>query len=448
MTDSASSRNTKLVMASVVMAMLIASMDSTITNTTMPVVAEELGENDSLYSWTFASYMIFSTVLAPLAGRISDLFGRKRIFGFGILLFLFGSLLCGLAESMLQLVLYRAVQGIGAGIMMPFPMIIAGDIFTVEKRGKIQALFTGMWGLSALLAPLLGSLFVEQLNWRWIFYINIPICLLSFFLLRNYREVYQPKRAPIDYFGSLLFAAGISLLLSATTSERYPLLLAASGALFITIFYVYERKHPSPIVPLSLFANKPIRWMIVNSFAVCCALFGTASYIPLFLQVQGFSIFTSGLALLGMSAGWMLTATPAGKWVLRYGYLRLLVIGNLTCLLSAVLLSLLGPDSGFWYVFAALSVQGAGFGMIFTVSTIGAQELVEPHQKGVSSSLQMFARNIGTAIGVTIMGSLLLKNPDFMSGVSNAFLYGLIATAAATLTVWLIRNPARETEEA
>ena len=448
MTDSASNRNTRLVMASVVMAMLIASMDTTITNTTMPVVAAELGENDSLYSWTFASYMICSTVLAPLAGRISDLFGRKRIFGFGIIMFLFGSLLCGLSGSMLQLVLFRAVQGIGAGIMMPFPMIIAGDIFSVEKRGKIQALFTGMWGLSALLAPLLGSLFVEQLDWRWIFYINVPICILSFLLLRNYREVYRPKQAQIDYFGSLLFAAGISLLLAATTSENGQLPLAAGGALLMTAFYMYERRHPSPIVPLSLFANKPIRWMIVNSFAVCCALFGTSSYIPLFLQHQGYDIFTSGLALLGMSAGWMLTATPAGRWVLRYGYSRLLVIGNATCLLSAALLSVLGPETGFWYVLGALSVQGAGFGMIFTVSTIGAQELVEPHQKGVSSSLQMFARNIGTAIGVTVMGSLLLRNPDFMTGVSHAFLYGLIATAAASLTVWLVKSPARKVEEA
>ncbi|EXX87706.1 DeoR faimly transcriptional regulator [Paenibacillus darwinianus] len=428
------------VMSSIVLAMLVASMDSTIMNTTMPVIAEELNGR-SLFAWSFTSYMIFATVLAPLAGRISDLFGRKRIFGFGIILFLLGSLLSGMADTMLQLVLFRAVQGIGAGVMMPFPIIIAGDLYPVEQRGKIQALFTAMWGLSAVLAPLLGAVFVEQLNWRWIFYINIPICIISFLLLLGYKEVYEPKRAKVDVFGSVLFAVGISLLLAATTIETYPYAYAAAGALVLVFFFLYEKRHASPIVPLTLFRNKPVRWMIINGFTACSALFGTSSYVPLFLQENGYSLFESGVSLLSMSAGWMITATPAGKWVLRYGYARLLLISNGIILVSGALLALLGPNTGFWYVFFALFVQGAGFGLLFTVGIIGSQQLVAPHEKGVSASLQMFGRNIGTAIGVTIMGSLLINAPDFMQGIRNLFVYGLIAMSLAMVTALFVSNP-------
>lgn len=156
------------VMASVVIAMLVASMDTTIINTTMPIIAKELGGFE-LYAWSFASYMVVSTVVAPVAGRISDLYGRKTIFAVGIIIFLLGSLLCGFANTMLQLILYRAVQGIGAGVMMPFPSIISGDLYPPEKRGKIQAFFTAMWALSAILAPMLGALFVQYTTWRWIF---------------------------------------------------------------------------------------------------------------------------------------------------------------------------------------------------------------------------------------------------------------------------------------
>lgn len=349
------------VMVSIVMATLVASIDSTITNTTMPVIAEELG-GYSLYAWSFAAYMIFSTVLTPVAGRISDLYGRKKIFGFGILFFLLGSVLCGLADSMLQLVLYRAVQGMGAGIMMPFPLIIAGDLFRVEQRGKIQAMFSAMWGLSAVLAPLLGSLFVEMASWRWIFLINIPVCIIAFICLLGYTEQYEPRKSKIDVWGSILFAAGVSLLLAATTVENNQWMYVVSGAILLWLFWMVEKRHPSPIVPLQLLKLPKIKWMIINSFLACAALYGTSSYVPLFLQHQNYSVFVSGVSLLGISAGWMACSVPAGKWVLRYGYTPLLLISNLTLLVSGIMLLFLGPSTGFIYVTLALTVQGAGTG--------------------------------------------------------------------------------------
>lgn len=204
--------NRTTVMVSIVLAMLVASMDTTIANITMPIIVEEIGGND-LYAWAFISYMVLSTVLVPLAGRLSDIFGRKRIYAAGMLLFLGGSVLCGLSQNMLQLILFRAIQGIGAGVMMPFPSIIAGDIYPVEQRGKVQAFFTGMWGLSAILAPLLGTFFVTYMSWRWIFFVNIPICLVALLALLPYKEVYEPKKAVVDYVGALLFACGISFVL-------------------------------------------------------------------------------------------------------------------------------------------------------------------------------------------------------------------------------------------
>jgi EmrB/QacA subfamily drug resistance transporter len=428
------------VMISIVLAMLVASIDTTIMNTTMPIIADELGRFD-LYAWSFASYMITSTILSPVAGRLSDLFGRKKVFASGIILFLIGSLLCGMSANMVQLVLFRAFQGIGAGFMMSFPAIIAGDLFPPEKRGKIQALFTGMWGLSAIMAPMLGAFFVEFMSWRWIFYVNIPICIVSILTLIPYKEVYQPKKANIDYFGTLLFSAGVTLILLVTIVKSNQLLIAFIGTVLIISFYFFEKRHPSPIVPISMFKNKTISWININSFLGCVALFGTSSFIPLFLQtVAGQSLFMSGVALLGMSAGWMAVSVPAGVWINKYGYRNLLIIGNALQFLSGFLLILMNEHDGFWYVMFIMVIQGLAFGLISTVGIIGVQQLVGSHEKGISTSFFMFSRNMGTAIGITIMGALLTSAGTFMAGMHHIFLFGFIGSIVALVTAFLIKN--------
>ncbi|CAH1201810.1 Multidrug resistance protein 3 [Paenibacillus allorhizoplanae] len=436
-------RNRTTVMVSIVLAMLVASMDTTIANTTMPIIVNDIGGN-SLYAWAFTSYMVLSTVLAPLAGRLSDLFGRKRIYAAGILLFLGGSVLCGLADSMVQLIIFRAIQGIGAGVMMPFPSIIAGDIYPVEQRGKVQAFFTGMWGLAAILAPTLGTFFVTYLNWRWIFFVNVPICLIALLALLPYKEVYQPKKAVIDYWGALLFAAGISSLLLITVVHSYAYLYGAIGVVLLVAFFLYEKGHAAPIVPMTLMRNKPVALMIGGSFLSCAALFGTSSFIPLFLQNQGHSLFVSGIALLGTSIGWMVVAIPSGKWVIRFGYKPLLLTGNALLVITAVLLFFIREGTSFGYVFSTLTMLGLSFGLLFTVSTIGAQQLVEAHQKGISTSLQLFARNIGTAVSVTVMGSIVTKADIFYTGIHGMFIYGLIASIVAFAVPLAIRSVRKE----
>ncbi|NHN30600.1 MFS transporter [Paenibacillus agricola] len=426
-------------MASVVIAMLVASMDTTIINTTMPIIAKELG-GFQLYAWSFASYMVVSTVVAPVAGRISDLYGRKTIFSIGILIFMLGSLLCGFANTMIQLILFRAVQGIGAGVMLPFPNIIAGDLYPPEKRGKVQAVFTGMWALSAILAPLLGALFVQYASWRWIFYINIPLCLISLALLYAYKEQYVPRKSRVDVLGACLFATGVSLLLLTTVVESYMFAYTAAGIVVLVAFYFYEKQHSSPIVPLSLLANGPIAALNINGFLSCAALFGVSSYVPLFLQEENYSLFVSGLALLGVSFGWMVVAVPSGKWTLRWGYGRLVRIGNVLSVIAGAMLLVMKQGTGFWYVFAVMVVQGLAFGLIFTVSTIGSQQMVAADQKGISTSLQLFSRNIGTAVGVTVMGAFLTRGADVYSGFHALFVYGFIASLFALASSFLIRK--------
>lgn len=266
-------------------------------------------------------------------------------------------------------------------------------------------------GLSAVLAPLLGAFFVETLSWHWIFYINIPICMVSFILLQFYRETFQPKPATIDFAGMVLFSGAISLLLLTTVVESGYALYAVLGAVLLVVFYLYERRLASPV-------------------------------IPLFLQHEGFSLFVSGIALLGMSFGWMAVAVPAGKWILRWGYKPLIIIANVLLIASGALLLFLAENTSFFYVFLAMIVQGMSFGLLSTVSIIGSQQLVEPHQKGVSTSLQLFSRNIGTSIGVTVMGALLNRTPDFYSGIHSLFIYGFAVSLAAFATSFSIRMKA------
>jgi EmrB/QacA subfamily drug resistance transporter len=429
-----------LVLISIILALLVASLDTTIMNTTTPVIAKSLGRFD-LFAWVFSSYMITSTVFALIAGRLADLFGRKRVFAFGIIVFLIGSLLCGISQNMVQLIIFRCIQGIGAGFMLPFPAIIAGDLFPIEKRGKIQALGTAMWGLSAVLAPILGAFFVEYLTWRWIFYVNIPIALLTLLTLIPYREEYIPKKTKIDYLGAILFTAGVSLLLLTTVVDTYQILYGVTGVFILIGFVFVERKQESPIIPLYLVQDKQLGWMNLNGLIGWAALFGTASYVPLFLQkIAHLSIFTSGLALLGTAIGWMSASVPAGKWILKYGYRLLLIIGNSLLFCSGVLLVLLEKDHGFWYVFLVMLVQGFAFGLLSTTGVIGAQQLVHTNEKGISTSFSLFTRNIGTAVGVTIMGLFLNRSPDFMEGIYHLFLYGLIGSVIALFTSFFIKD--------
>ena len=237
---------------------LISALDANIMQTASPTIARQLG-GMQLFAWIFVVYMLASTITVPLYGKLSDMYGRKRLLMIAVALFTLGSILAGCANSMVTLVIYRGVQGLGAGGMLPLSMIIVGDLFTIEKRGKIQAVFSSIWALSSIVGPVLGSFFVETLTWRWIFFINIPIGIATVLCLIPYKEQIEFKKTHIDYKGFVLFGISITLLLL-STNIRHAIWYVIIGIIGMTVFVFVERKEKNPFLPVSLFKNKGSSW--------------------------------------------------------------------------------------------------------------------------------------------------------------------------------------------
>lgn len=418
--------------------MLISAMDTTILQTTAPTIAEKLG-GYKFYGWMFAIYVLFSTVSLPIFGKLADIYGRKKIFGISVILFTIGSLLCGLADSMIELIIYRGIQGLGAGGVTPLTMIIAGDLYSIEKRGKIQGFFSAMWGVSAVIAPLIGGFFVETMSWRWIFFINIPIGIIVLLCLLPYKEVVTKDKTPLNYVSAVLFTGSMLAFLMNTITTDKLLLYNALGIVFLILFFLSEKKSDKRFIPIEILKNKEISWLNINGVFIFLSIFAFQNYVPLFMQeVQGISITISGLVLFGMSAAWMLASVPSGKLILKYGYRKTIFLGNGMLILSAVLAFFINHNSSFWFFFAILTIQGFAFGLIVTIGTIGSQEMAEAHQKGMSTSLHFFARNIGTTFGASIMGMLITSQIDVAEGMHHLVLYMLIAVTIATAISFIV----------
>lgn len=420
------------VLVSIVLAMLISAMDTTILQTTAPTIAETLG-GYKFYGWMFAIYVLFSTVSLPIFGKLADIYGRKKIFSISIILFTIGSLLCGLADSMVELIVYRGIQGLGAGGVAPLTMIIAGDLYSIEKRGKIQGFFSAMWGVAAVIAPLVGGYFVETLSWRWIFFINIPIGIIVLLCLIPYKESITKDKNPLNYLSALLFTGSMLAFLMNTITTKNLVIYNIIGILFLIAFIYAEKKSDKRFIPIEILKNKNISWLNINGFLIFLSIFAFSNYVPLYMQeVQGISITVSGLVLFGMSVAWMLASIPSGNLILKYGYRKTIFLGNGLLILSAVLAFFMNKDTSFWYIFTILTIQGFAFGIVVTIGTIGSQELAEAHQKGMSTSLQFFARNIGTTFGASIMGMLITSQIDVGKGMHHLILYMLIMVILAT----------------
>jgi EmrB/QacA subfamily drug resistance transporter len=421
---------------------LISALDSNIMQTASPTIAKQLG-GMQLFAWIFVVYMLASTITVPLYGKLSDMYGRKKLLIIAVVIFTIGSILAGIANTMAILVICRGVQGLGAGGMLTLSLIIVGDLFTIEKRGNIQAVFSSIWAISSIVGPVLGSFFVETLTWRWIFFINIPIGIATVLCLIPYKERLNFKKTVIDYQGFVIFGIAITLLLLSTNVSN-GLWYVITGILGLIIFAIVERKVQEPFLPVSLFKNKGI--LIVNLFMLFYSgsFFGTSNFIPLYLQ-QGnhMSIYKSGLILLSIAVGWMFGGTPAGRWIINFGYKKLFIIGSFVTTLSGLVLYLFIEHLSYFGLFAVLLVQGFSFGLLFAVGTIASQELAEPEIKGISTSLQMFLRNIGTSIGVTVMGVLINHAVSMVIGMKNVFLYALLLSIVTMIFSFLI--PSKDT---
>ncbi|ETI69619.1 MDR family MFS transporter [Neobacillus vireti] len=427
----------RFVFWALVITTLISALDANIMQTASPTIVKQLGGME-LFAWIFVVYMLASTVTVPLYGKLSDMYGRKRLLIIAVGIFTIGSVLCGMANSMVMLVVYRGVQGLGAGGMIPLSMIIVGDLFTIEKRGRIQAVFSTIWALSSIVGPVLGSFFVEALTWRWIFFINIPIGIATVLCLLPYKEQIEVKKTHIDFKGFFLFGASITLLLLATNMSK-PLWYAIIGVIGLIIFVLVERKEAHPFLPVALFKNKGLFSTNLFMLVYCLSFFGTSNFIPLFLQEGAhMSIYKSGLILLSIAVGWMFGSTPAGNWIVRFGYKPLFIVGSFITAISGFALFLFIKDLSYTNLFIILMVQGVSFGLLFAVGTIASQEFADSSIKGVSTSLQMFLRNIGTSIGVTVMGLFINHAANIIVGMQNVFLYAFCLSLITVVLSFLI----------
>ncbi len=400
-------RQTAPVVASLMLTLSLAALDATIVGTALPTIVADLG-GVSLYSWLITAYLITSTTTVPLYGRIADMVGRKPVLIFGIIIFLVGSALCGLAQSMVQLILFRAVQGLGAGAIQPITFTIVGDLFPVEQRARVQGFFGGVWGTASIVGPSLGGLIIAVASWHWVFYINIPIGLAALLMLgRTYHEQVVRQRHAVDFLGAALLTAGINALLLGLENAQYPVLyLVALGLL--GGFVLVETRTPEPIVPLGLLAKPLIATGYLVSILSGAVQFGTTGFIPLFVQgALGGSPLSVGAVLAPMSIGWPVGSITAGRLILRLGYRPVLLGGLMATTLGTAALQLLRPGTPLPLVMADVALVGLGMGLTSTPVLISIQNAVGWQQRGVATALNQFSRTIGGSLGVALMGALL-----------------------------------------
>ncbi len=400
-------RQTALVVASLMLTLSLAALDATIVGTALPTIVADLG-GVSLYSWLIAAYLLTSTTTVPLYGRIADMVGRKPVLVFGIVLFLVGSALCGLAQSMVQLIAFRAIQGLGAGAIQPITFTIVGDLFPVEQRARVQGFFSGVWGTASIVGPSLGGLIIAVASWHWVFYINIPIGLAALLMLgRTYHEQVARRPHAVDFLGAALLTGGISALLLGLENPGRPVLYLAALVL-LGGFILAETRAPEPIVPLKLLGRPLIGVGYLVSLLSGAVQFGTTGFIPLFVQgAQGGSPLSVGAVLAPMSIGWPVGSIAGGRLILRFGYRPVLLGGLGATTLGAAALQLLRPGTPLPLVMANVALVGLGMGLTSTPVLISIQNAVGWQQRGVATALNQFSRTIGGSLGVALMGALL-----------------------------------------
>src|SRR5215204_3311238 len=431
------SRRRWAVTAGVMTGMFIAALEATVVGTAMPTVIASLGGLNH-YSWVFSAYLVTSTVTVPVWGKLSDLYGRRLLYQLGIAVFLLGTLLSGLSTSMEQLIIFRAIQGLGAGALVPLGMTIIGDIFTLEERAKMQAYFSGVWGLSSVIGPVVGGFITDQISWRWVFFINLPIGIAAAVIIGlALKEPKLTEKPKIDYAGAALLMLAISLLMLAlveggasirTLLTLENILLIGGAIFFLGLFFFVEKRASDPIIPFDLFKNRTVSVSVGAGFLAGVAMFGAISFIPLFAQgALGATATEAGSLLTPLMLAWVSMSVIGGRLLLKVGYRSISIIGFIILSFGFILLALFQRETPRAWLYVDLVLIGAGLGLTMLTLLIAVQQAVGRAQLGIATSLNQFSRSIGGAFGVAIMGAVL------SAGLAS-HLQSFARTSAGTLT--------------
>ncbi|MGW4896991.1 MFS transporter [Kitasatospora sp. NPDC004240] len=412
-----------LPIGALLLAMLLAALDQTIVSTALPTIVSELGGLEHL-SWVVTAYMLASTAATPLWGKLGDMYGRKVFFQASIVIFLLGSVLCGLAQNMGELIAFRAIQGLGGGGLMVLSQAIVGDLVPPRDRGKYQGLFGAVFGVTSVLGPLLGGVFVDNLSWRWVFYINLPIGVVALAVIAVVLPGAGARRAHrIDYPGTFLIAAVATCLVLMTSlggvtwawGSWQIIGLGVLGAVLLVAFVLVERTAAEPVLPLKLFRSRTFTLVAVISFVVGFAMFGALTYLPTFLQVvMQVSPTMSGIHMLPMVLGMLLTSIGSGQIVARTGHYRIFpILGTAVTTLGLWLLSLMDEHTSTFVMSCYFLVFGLGIGLVMQVLVLIVQNSVGYRDLGVATAGATFFRSIGASFGVSVFGTV------FASGLKD-----------------------------
>jgi EmrB/QacA subfamily drug resistance transporter len=410
-----SKRRKALITLATLIGTFLAALDATVVGTAMPTVIGELGGLE-LYPWAFASYLLAATVTGPVFGKLSDTYGRKPVYLAGIFLFLLGSVLAGTSRSMEALILFRTLQGLGAGAVQPVAITIVGDIFELETRARIQGLFGAVWGISAVVGPAAGGFITDLISWRWVFYVNVPFGIVAAVLLAmTLTETFEHRTRSVDYLGTALLTGGlVAVLLALLGGGGEPALSAFTLALFfggvalLALFVLVERQAVDPIVPLDLFKERIIAVSALGNLAMGGVLLGVSVYVPLFVQgALGGTAITAGAAVASLSIGWPVGSFVGGRMLLYTGYRTTLILGSALLALGSALCVPMDGRTSLAYVVLAVVVIGLGLGFSSTSYLVSVQNAVPWRRRGVATSSVVFFRTVGGSIGVAVMGALL-----------------------------------------